>query len=103
RTDDAAILSVTDQGPGIAEQDIEQLFEPWRRGPRVGRGGRSGAGLGLFIVRELVHAQGGKVACERGDPTGCTVRGTLPSPRSGVFRAPVVPGDGVRRSRREVR
>jgi signal transduction histidine kinase len=87
---DWGVISVTDQGPGIAEHDVDQLFEPWRRG-RADPGARPGAGLGLFIVRELVTAQGGKISCERARPSGFTMRVSLPIPGSGVFRAPERP------------
>jgi signal transduction histidine kinase len=91
RVNDYAIIDVTDLGSGIAAQDVERLFEPWRRGRSEIDGGRPGAGLGLTIVRELVTAQGGKVTCERASPTGFTMRVTLPVPGSGVFRAPERP------------
>ena len=52
---------ITDQGPGISMDSREQVFERfWRgRGER-----RSGAGLGLAIVREIMTAHGGMVRIE---------------------------------------
>ncbi len=43
-------LEVLDRGPGISADDAERIFEPFFTG------GKGGTGLGLFIARELAHA-----------------------------------------------
>ncbi|NTV71509.1 MAG: HAMP domain-containing protein [Azonexaceae bacterium] len=50
-----------DQGPGIAEEDRQRIFEPFVQGQRVAPAPRQGSGVGLSIVRELVRAMGGTV------------------------------------------
>lgn len=54
------LFAVSDRGPGLAESEREQVFEPFYRGihasPDVG-----GAGLGLAIARRLAEAQGGSL------------------------------------------
>ena len=69
RTDDARVsVVVTDDGAGIAPDDLPRVFEPLYVGRRTPRR-QVGSGLGLAIVRELVTAQGGEV--EAGDePAG---------------------------------
>ncbi|HEX6389920.1 MAG TPA: HAMP domain-containing sensor histidine kinase [Solirubrobacteraceae bacterium] len=52
-----ALLSVTDDGPGVAPQDRELIFERFRRGAHAS--GASGFGLGLAIGRELATRLGG--------------------------------------------
>jgi len=52
-----SIISVIDSGIGIASQHLPQLFDPFYR---VTEGG-SGAGLGLYIVREIMTLHDGKV------------------------------------------
>lgn len=50
-----------DQGPGVAEEDRQRIFEPFVQGQRVAPAPRQGSGVGLSIVRELVRAMGGTV------------------------------------------
>lgn len=80
-----AIVSVRDEGQPIRDDDADHLFEPWKHGcgPATERR-RAGAGLSLFLARELVHAHGGKIACDRAPQGGFVVRVTLPaSPPAG--------------------
>jgi signal transduction histidine kinase len=57
---DTVVLAVEDRGPGIPEDLVPNLFGRFMRG----------AGLGLFIVRHLVEANGGEVRYERAEPRG---------------------------------
>lgn len=69
-------ISVEDEGPGIASEDQERVFERfWRADPGRVRS-RGGTGLGLAIVASLVQAHGGSVAVdsELGRGTKFTVR-----------------------------
>lgn len=50
-----------DQGPGVAEEDRQRIFDPFVQGQRVAPAPRQGSGVGLSIVRELVRAMGGAV------------------------------------------
>lgn len=62
-------VDVIDQGPGVADEDAERIFQPFVRGRRAAPVPRQGSGLGLSIVRELLHAMNGQVrlvASERG-------------------------------------
>jgi signal transduction histidine kinase len=62
---------VRDHGAGIPDEDLESVFERFQRGSQ-GRSGRtSGMGLGLYLVRLLVEAQGGGIRVER-PPDGGT-------------------------------
>lgn len=57
-----ACIVVRDFGRGIAADDQERIFEPFER--VHSGGGEEGAGLGLYIVREIVRAHGGRIALE---------------------------------------
>lgn len=54
-------IDVADQGPGVAEGDRARIFEPFYRGETQPEGAVRGSGIGLSIVREVVHAHGGQV------------------------------------------
>ncbi len=77
-TGDGRIL-VADRGPGFGEQDPARLFEPFARG-RGARQSRSGAGLGLAIVRDTAELHGGRVIAEARPGGGAIVGILLPTP-----------------------
>jgi signal transduction histidine kinase len=58
------ILAVCDAGPGIAAEDLPNLFRGLRRGAGNLNIGPHGLGLGLLITRELVERQGGSIQVE---------------------------------------
>lgn len=66
-------LDVLNSGAAIDEDELDSLFEPLRRGPASGpdvsRPSDAGLGLGLFIVREIVSAHGGRVEVSSLDET----------------------------------
>lgn len=74
---DVVELEVRDHGPGIPERDMAQVFDRFERGSQASSGS-SGMGLGLYLVRLLVEAQGGEVAIELPEDGGTSVIFTLP-------------------------
>ncbi len=60
RTDHSVLFTVDDDGPGIAEDEQEAIFEPAARG-RAGQDVGTGAGLGLALARRLARAASGDV------------------------------------------
>lgn len=74
------VLSVTDHGMGISEEDTARLFEPFRR---VGLSKEMipGVGLGLFVVRRIVEAHGGRIEVQSSPGKGSTFRVFLPASR----------------------
>jgi signal transduction histidine kinase len=74
RAGGAAIVEVTDSGPGIPDSERERVFVPFYRLPGEARG----TGLGLSIARQIARLHGGDVAVmPRGDAGSC-IRVTLP-------------------------
>ena len=59
--EDKWLFEVIDDGPGVAEAEREQLFEPFYRGAAKAAGAVKGTGLGLSIVREHVLSLGGEI------------------------------------------
>jgi signal transduction histidine kinase len=80
RERDHVAFIVEDTGKGIAGEELKHLFEPFYRVP--GQDERTGVGLGLAIVREIVRAHGGDVGVESVVDRGSTFRFTLPSAAS---------------------
>jgi signal transduction histidine kinase len=66
-------VAVSDEGPGIPEDQRNRVFQRFWRGGR-----RGGTGLGLWIVKGLVEAHGGTVAVDRAPSGGARFRFTLP-------------------------
>lgn len=54
-------LAVSDQGPGIEPEDLEEIFQPFYQGRNKRRGPLKGTGIGLAIVRECVKTMGGDI------------------------------------------
>lgn len=62
------VIRVLDQGPGFPPEESERLFELFYRSPRTA-GKATGAGIGLFVTKQLVEALGG-TAWARARPEG---------------------------------
>ena len=71
-----AIVEIVDRGVGISPADQARVFERFYRAPNAC--GRPGFGLGLPIVRELVHAHGGRVHVTSAPGAGSTFSVSLP-------------------------
>jgi two-component system OmpR family sensor kinase len=75
--DDAGLtITVADRGSGIAPDDVEAAFEPFRRLHE----GRDGTGLGLAIVRRVVDSLGGRIELLPRDGGGLEARVRLARP-----------------------
>lgn len=70
------IFKIQDRGIGIPLADQQQLFESFHRGQNVGK--IPGTGLGLCIVKKLVHLHGGKILLNSQVGVGTTFTVTLP-------------------------
>ena len=74
----AAVLSVSDDGPGIPLAEQQRVFEKFYRGdPQLTRN-PAGTGLGLYISRELVRRMGGRLHVRSDAGAGATFVVELP-------------------------
>jgi signal transduction histidine kinase len=69
-------LTVTDNGPGIPEEEHERIFDRFQQGNRVQPG--RGSGLGLAIVRSIAQAHGGRAEVSTAPGGGVSFRLVLP-------------------------
>ena len=60
RDEHEVTVIVADRGPGIPEDQVEHLFEPFCRAPGANRRA-AGLGIGLAVCKRLVEAQGGEI------------------------------------------
>jgi signal transduction histidine kinase len=74
------VIRVTDDGPGIPDRDMANLFEPFYRIDRSRSKKTGGYGLGLSIARRIVEAHGGTIAAENNVRRGASFVVTLPKP-----------------------
>jgi len=87
-------IEVEDDGPGIESELLPALFERLRQG-KAGRAAKSGLGLGLAIVRGLVHLHDGKLEVDHAG-RGARFRVLLPMPAAwrGMESQPPAPALG---------
>ncbi len=74
-----AVLKVLDRGPGIPEQDVERVMQPFTRLDQA-RSDVQGAGLGLAIVDRVARMHGGRVQLAQRQGGGLEARVELPVP-----------------------
>jgi signal transduction histidine kinase len=60
----AALITIDDEGPGIPDQSMSRVFEPFFRVDPARRKSGPGAGLGLAIAKEIVERHGGKLTLQ---------------------------------------
>ena len=77
-TGDFVILRVSDTGMGMSNADQARLFTKFFRADNTPTRRESGTGLGLFITRHMVEAQGGKIWVESQEGQGSTFSFTVP-------------------------
>jgi signal transduction histidine kinase len=74
-----ALITIDDEGPGIPEQSMSRVFEPFFRVDSARRKSAPGAGLGLAIAREIVERHGGRLTLQNRSPKGLRLRLGFPA------------------------
>jgi signal transduction histidine kinase len=78
--DGIVVISVSDNGPGIAVENQEKIFAGFYQPEKFFTGNVAGAGLGLLLVKKIVTANGGTIDLKSEIGQGSTVTLSLTSP-----------------------
>jgi signal transduction histidine kinase len=76
--DQQALIRISDNGPGIAPEDLPRVFNRFDRVAEPGFGSEAALGLGLPLTRQFIEAHGGTVELESKQGKGTTVTLTIP-------------------------
>jgi len=71
-------VEVEDDGPGLAEEELEAVFEPFRRAEPSRNRDTGGIGLGLTASRSIARAHGGDIVLANRRGGGLCARVSLP-------------------------
>lgn len=88
RGEKSVFVSIQDSGIGIAKKDIMKLFTRFFRTQEASAAYTEGAGLGLFIARNIIQRHGGKIWAESEPGKGSTFTFTLPAARETTANQP---------------
>ncbi|MCT4564345.1 MAG: ATP-binding protein [Maledivibacter sp.] len=79
KNDNKIVVFITDNGEGIPEEDIENIFEKFFRGEKSRSREYGGVGLGLAICKHIVEAHGGEIWVDSKTGRGSTFYFTIPT------------------------
>jgi signal transduction histidine kinase len=98
RPDDGGVrMSVTDEGIGIPEQELEAIFGLFYRSPDRAARDAAGMGLGLYISREIVVRHGGRIWAESAGAKGSRLNVVIPRVPIGATKPDAAQPSAARR------
>ena len=78
KSSNRAVIFFDDDGPGIPPEHYRNVFKPFFRLDKSRSLNKSGVGLGLAIVEDIVHSHGGNIQLSKSDMGGLQVKISLP-------------------------
>jgi signal transduction histidine kinase len=67
------LIIIEDEGPGIPEAELEQVFSPFYRGEHSRSRDTGGVGLGLAVTKDIIQAHSGQIRLHNKKPQGLRV------------------------------
>ena len=71
-------IDVRDEGPGIPEEELPEIWKRFTRGKNAEAASQDGVGIGLYLARAIVTAQGGRAFCRNSERGGAVFSLILP-------------------------
>jgi signal transduction histidine kinase len=84
---EVSVISVTDHGPGLSPNEMNQLFLPFGRLKKDAQFAKPGTGLGLYIAKKVIDANGGKIWATSKPSLGSTFFISFPLSRTTTAKA----------------
>ena len=84
RSEEEVRFSVSDNGPGLGEEDLDHLFKPFQRLTHQPTDGEVSLGLGLYLVKQITSRHDGDVDVETTKGKGSTFTLVLPAARASL-------------------
>ena len=78
KTSHRIVVSIDDDGPGIPKEEYRNIFKPFYRLDKSRSLNKSGVGLGLAIVEDVINSHGGNIKLNKSDLNGLQVKISLP-------------------------
>ncbi len=78
KTMDSVLIFVDDDGPGISENEYQNVMKPFYRIDKSRGQNKSGVGLGLSIANDIIRSHGGSITLEKSPLSGLRVKVSLP-------------------------
>ena len=78
KSSNRAIISIEDNGPGIPEDQYKNVFRPFFRLDKSRSLNKSGVGLGLAIVEDIINSHGGSIQLSKSKSGGLQFKIFLP-------------------------
>ena len=75
---DVIVITVDDNGPGIPEEQLQEVFKPFVRLEKSRNAATGGVGLGLSIAQDIVHSHGGEIVLSKSPHGGLRVTLSMP-------------------------
>ena len=78
KTIDSVIILIDDDGPGIPENEYQNVMKPFYRIDKSRSQNKSGVGLGLSIANDIIRSHGGDISLDQSPQKGLRVKLSLP-------------------------